>query len=355
MPDQRTNRTQPILFFLLLWLMGIPTGYLNCQSCYLSWEGALTMSIFTGAFWAFLWTGNGLLTDYLNTKIDWVREPGKRFLAGILGTIVLSTLIILLINAVLHIGWLGRPALDFFTYRGVQMSFISSLLITTLVSLFLHGRSFLFSWRQSAINEERLSAEILSSRYESLKSQVNPHFLFNSLNALTSLVYKDQDQAALFIRKLADVYRYVLDTRDTELVPLRDELEFVNDYVFLQKIRFDESIQIDLRIDTELDSLIPPLALQMLLENAVKHNIISEDDPLRISVFTEQGYLVIRNNLQPKVTWEEKTGLGLKNISARYEFLSDRKVLIEPSDNFFVVKLPLLRSQPVAEMTKVKP
>ncbi|GAA4397492.1 hypothetical protein GCM10023187_07020 [Nibrella viscosa] len=354
MPSQTTNRIHPILFFILLWLMGIPTGYLNCRDCYSSWQGAITMSVFTGSFWAFLWTGNGLLTDYLNTRINWVREPGKRFIAGILGTIILSTIIILAINAALHLLWLGKPIAGFFTDRSVKGSFISSFLITTLVSLFLHGRMFLFSWRQSAINEERLSAEVLSSRYESLKSQVNPHFLFNSLNALTSLVYKDQDQAVLFIRKLADVYRYVLDTRDTELVPLRDELGFVKDYLFLQKIRYDESLHIDIRIDTGQDSQIPPLALQMLLENAVKHNIISEDDPLRIEVFIEQDYLVVRNNLQLKATMEPKTGLGLKNIAARYTFLSNRNVVIDPSPNYFIVKLPILHSQPAAEITVAK-
>ncbi|GAA4470215.1 hypothetical protein GCM10023189_58450 [Nibrella saemangeumensis] len=353
MSNQSASRVHPLLLFSLLWLMGIPTGYLNCRSCYSSWEGALTMSIFTGAFWAFLWTGNGLLTDYLNTKIDWVREPGKRFLAGIVGTVIFSAIIILLINAAFHIIWLGKSATGFFADSGVIGSFISSFMITTLVSLFLHGRSFLFSWRQSAINEERLSAEILSSRYESLKSQVNPHFLFNSLNALTSLVYKDQDQAVLFIRKLADVYRYVLDTRDTELVPLRHELAFVNDYVFLQKIRYDESLQIDIRVDSMLNSHIPPLALQMLLENAVKHNIISEDDPLQVEVFIEQDYLVVRNNLQPKSTMEENTGLGLQNIAARYEFLSNRKVLVEATPKYFVVKLPILRSQPSPEITAV--
>jgi LytS/YehU family sensor histidine kinase len=180
------------------------------------------------------------------------------------------------------------------------------------------------------------------ARFENLKSQVNPHFLFNSFNALTNLVYEDQDKAAKFIKKLSDVYRYVLDTRDREVVSLEEEMDFLKSYVFLQQIRFGEKLKIDIQLNG-IKSMVAPLALQMLIENAIKHNVVSEESPLTVKVYADDQYLAVENDLQKKVILsEDKSGVGLDNIRKRYEFLTGREIVIQETPEKFIVRLPFI-------------
>jgi LytS/YehU family sensor histidine kinase len=207
----------------------------------------------------------------------------------------------------------------------------------------------LLSWRQAAINAEKLKTESIASRYESLKNQVNPHFLFNSLNALSNLVYEDQELAIKFIRKLSEVYRYVLDTRNQEVVKLSDELAFLDSYIFLQKIRYEDNLKININLPRHTEAMIPPLSLQMLVENAIKHNIVSEDEPLHIDLFMEDDdYIVVRNNLQKKNIGEvppggASPGIGLANIKSRYETLTQKAVEVGSTPHDFLVKIPVLK------------
>jgi LytS/YehU family sensor histidine kinase len=155
-------------------------------------------------------------------------------------------------------------------------------------------------------------------------------------------VYEDQDKAVNFIKQLSEVYRYVLDTRDKEVVPLEEELQFLKSYTYLQQIRFGDKLSIDLSLNG-LETMVAPLALQMLIENAVKHNEISEENPLRIKVYQEHGSIVVENNLQKKSRLgEETSGVGLENINKRYQFLSIEKVVIEQTNDKFLVKLPVI-------------
>ncbi len=146
----------------------------------------------------------------------------------------------------------------------------------------LVGNAVLFfkNWKNSAIQQEELKRAHLALQYQSLKDQVRPHFLFNSLSSLATLINTDTSKATQFVHKLSDVYRYVLEQRETELVPLKDDLKFMEDYIFLQKIRFGDNLQIESELDLDLNRLVIPLSLQMLVENAIKHNEISKDHPL---------------------------------------------------------------------------
>jgi LytS/YehU family sensor histidine kinase len=226
---------------------------------------------------------------------------------------------------------------------GYKRSIYTSIVITIFISLFLHGRAFLISWRHAIIDGEKLQKESILAKYESLKSQVNPHFLFNSLNALTNLVYEDQQKAVKFIKQLSEVYRYVLDTRDREVVTLDEELNFLDSYLFLQKIRFGENLKTQINI-TSTRSHIAPLALQMLIENAIKHNVVSSDDPLLISIREVDDSILVENNIQKKSTLgEPSSGMGLENICNRYQFLSNQKVEIIKSEDRFTVKLPVIK------------
>ena len=205
----------------------------------------------------------------------------------------------------------------------------------------LTSRSFLFNWRQTAIDAEKFKRESTVAKFESLRNQVNPHFLFNALNALTNLVYEDQDKAVKFIKQLSEVYRYLLETRDKEIVPLEEEKQFLKSYLFLQQIRFGDKLKLDISLEGK-PCMIPPLVFQMLVENAIKHNVISEDQPLCIRIYRESAYIVVENNLQKKeVLPTESPGVGLDNICKRYEFLTDKKVEIMRDRNF-KVRLPML-------------
>ena len=206
----------------------------------------------------------------------------------------------------------------------------------------MHGRGFLLSWRQTSIDMEKLKTEQVFTQFQSLKNQVNPHFLFNSLNALSSLVYEDQDKAVSFIRKLSKVYRYVLDKKDEELVKVEDELDFMENFIFLQQIRFGENLKVLIEKSNIRDGYLPPLALQLLVENAIKHNVISEKDPLSVSIKIEDTYCIISNSIKEKLH-KDSTGIGLANLKARYEYLSKKKMEIENDGIEFIVKLPVLQ------------
>lgn len=262
--------------------------------------------------------------------------PVKRFIAGIVAmvfyTVIATFLLVRLAELIFNVG-----------FGNIINMLYMTVAITFVITLFMTSRSFLFNWKQADINAEKLLRENLSARYENLKSQVNPHFLFNSLNALTNLVYEDQDKAAKFIKQLSDVYRYVLDTRDREVVPLEDELKFLQSYIFLQQIRFGDKLKIDVQLNGT-KSLVAPLSLQMLIENAIKHNVISEENPLAVKVYADERYLTVENNLQKKmVIKEDSPKLGLENIKKRYEFLSDKKVIVEENASKFVVHLPFIK------------
>ena len=191
--------------------------------------------------------------------------------------------------------------------------------------------------------EQQKKAHILS-QFETLKNQVNPHFLFNSLNALSSLVHEDPDLAEQFIAKLTRVYRYVLDLKEEDLVPLSEEINFVENYFFLQQIRFGNSLQLYIQLATESShKKIPPLTLQILVENAIKHNIASREQPLMVELFSEgPDQLVVRNNYQKRQDGVESTGLGLANLRARYKYLSERQPEFYLQNDHYIAKVPLI-------------
>jgi LytS/YehU family sensor histidine kinase len=214
--------------------------------------------------------------------------------------------------------------------------------IALSITLILTSRSFLMEWRQAAIDAEHMRNEQLSWKYQSLKDQLNPHFLFNSLNVLSNLVYEDADQANAFIEKLSKIYRYVLDVQYEELVGLDQELAFAKNYLELQELRFGSKLSYVINVNESVKYALPPLTLQLLLENAIKHNAATKDKPLLISITMDGDLLKVTNTHNPRATEPEESGIGLKNIKERYGFLTDREVVIEKNEALFEVNLPLL-------------
>ncbi|MBX2842278.1 MAG: histidine kinase [Flammeovirgaceae bacterium] len=197
------------------------------------------------------------------------------------------------------------------------------------------------------VKTERQEKENVIAQLENLKNQVNPHFLFNSLNVLSALVEKDAKLARQFVQKLSKVYRYALEHKDQIVVTLRDEMKYIKNYVFLQKIRFNEGLEVNNNIEEEkLDLYIPPSAVQLIVENAIKHNVISKDDPLRIEIFVdENNLLVVKNNLQLREDSVDSTGIGQQNLLTRYKFLSNKPPEFSREDGFFYSKIPLLEQE----------
>ena len=312
-----------------------------CPNCFRSnLEYTLINIAYSTVMFIGLWQANGWLTCYLDKRLPWFDNLAKRLVVSVVATLVVSTVVVFLISG------------SFLLIRGVALQNLGAqvlrnnlyvpLFITLFISLIMHSRGFLLSWREMAINVERLQKENILSQYESLKAQVNPHFLFNSLNALTSLVETDQKLAVKFIRKLSEVYRYLLDSSQKEVVPLQQEIDFIQSYFYLQQIRHGNAILLQNDLPPDGNIVVPPLALQLLLENAIKHNMALEESPLRIHLYLEDDYLVVQNNLQERRARETSTATGLQNIKSRYSFLTNKKVQIQQTDQHFTVKLPIL-------------
>lgn len=218
-----------------------------------------------------------------------------------------------------------------------------TFLIALVINMSFHVAHFFKWWRIVAINEERLKQEAIQLRYDALKGQVNPHFLFNSLSVLSSLIDTDQLKAKQFIQQFSDIYRYVLDQKDKELVALDDEIRFVKSYINLHRMRHGESLRVSIAID-DSSGYIVPLSLQTLLENCFKHNIVSEDNPLTVRLWRENGFVIVENNLQKRRTLRPASGIGLKTIGKQYEYLSERHVEVVQGEESFTVRIPIITS-----------
>lgn len=223
---------------------------------------------------------------------------------------------------------------------------IASMTATIVIGAIYETVYTMYLLRHVIVEREKLKKENLRSQLETLKNQVNPHFLFNSLNTLASVIPEDPKLAVEFVQNLSKVYRYILEIRDRELITVREELECINAYRFLLDIRFGNSVSIEERVEDKAQDLqIVPLSLQMLLENAIKHNIVSQKRPLKIEITSNGiGKLIITNNLQKKKEVNGSTKTGLENIKKRYRILSGKEVEVIVSREHFRVSLPLIQT-----------
>lgn len=218
---------------------------------------------------------------------------------------------------------------------------VRGILISLTFYMFIHLLYQNYHNQQVSIALERSKMDNLAAQYELLRQQVNPHFLFNSLNTLKYMVESGDKHSVDFILKLSDFYRYSLESRKADLIQLSEELKILESYIFLLKARFEEGMEISIQVpENWTNTQIPPFTLQLLVENAIKHNIVSLDKPLRMRIFTEGDFLFVENSLQLKRTTEASTGLGLDNIRQRYQHLCGKAIEIVPGNHHFTVKLP---------------
>lgn len=339
----KVNRYHIISTIVAFFIGGVFEMVLFCDLCFQ--EPYFLSNIFYYRFlysalvWILMWRGSEFLVDWLDSILPWLNGIAKRFLISVACIVGYVFIVIWVLDISLDIILFDKSFSESIESTGAPI--INVIGITLLINIFFHGRGFLLSWRQTSIDMQKLKTEQVFTQFQSLKNQVNPHFLFNSLNALSSLVYEDQDKAVDFIRKLSQVYRYVLDKKDSELVKIEDELNFMENFIFLQKIRFGENLNVSIKKES-INGYLPPLALQLLVENAIKHNVISEKNPLTIDIEMGKSYCIVSNTIKEKLD-KDSTGIGLENLRARYDYLSSKKLEIENNVNEFIVKLPVLQ------------
>lgn len=298
----------------------------------------LFATLWSATIWLTQWFGNGYLTDLLDKKVSWIEKPLLRLLLGIVVLSVYSSVAILLVCG----------AFEYLINGGIQdlrnwviVTTSIAVKISLLIAGVLTAIGFFKNWKNKETEAERLKAEMMTYKYESLRSQINPHFLFNSFNVLSELVYEDQKLAVQFIGKLSNVYRYVLDSRNVELVTLKEELDFAKTFVFLMEIRFGSSLKVEFDIEPKHDEVVVPMSLQLLIENAVKHNEVGKSNPLLVTLSRVGDMMEISNVIKSKVSGEDSKGIGLENIQSRYAYFTEIPVEIIQNDKF-IVRIPIL-------------
>ena len=233
-----------------------------------------------------------------------------------------------------------KTPFDVFLAKENASNYIVAIVITFFVTLSLYAFYFYKSYQETKVKEQKIIASTANAKFESLKNQIDPHFLFNSLNVLSSLIEENPENAQRFTTSLSKIYRYVLEQKDKELVTLQEELTFAKTYMNLLKMRFENSISFELPEDFNNDEAkVVPLSLQLLLENTIKHYVGSEQKPLHIKIYIADNYLIVENNLQIKEVLQDRRGVGLQNIVNRYALISERKVLIEENTAYFKIKI----------------
>jgi hypothetical protein len=292
-----------------------------------------------------LYYANAYLFIFLDSIFEVERFTKRRIIIGFLGSFILSVFVIFLLRIVEDVLIEGER-FEAFIQNESSANYLVTIIITFFVTLAFHAFYFYKAYQENKVKEQKIIAGTASAQFESLKNQIDPHFLFNSLNVLSSLIEENPESAQKFTTSLSKVYRYVLEQKDKELVSVAEELKFAKTYMNLLKMRFENSITFEIPegFDNE-EAKVVPLSLQLLLENCIKHNVVSEAKPLHVKISIENNQLVVTNNLQKKEVLSDRKGVGLQNIVNRYAILTKRTVLVEENEQEFKIFLPILTKQ----------
>ncbi|MBE9576236.1 2TM domain-containing protein [Flavobacterium proteolyticum] len=310
------------------------------------WNEGLALQFFYTMLYGYtLYYANAIIFIKLDDVYQTSRFSRNRIFLGFSLSFIVSVIVIFLLRIVEDVV-IEEKTIQEFLANERPSNYIVSVVITFVVTLAIHAIYFYKAYQENKVKEQKIIAGTASAQFESLKNQIDPHFLFNSLNVLSSLIEENPESAQKFTTSLSKVYRYVLEQKDKELVSVAEELQFAKTYMNLLKMRFENSITFEIPEGFENEEAkVVPLSLQLLLENCIKHNVVSEAKPLHIKISIENGQLVIANNLQKKEVLQDRKGVGLQNIVNRYGILTKRKVLVEENEKEFKVLLPILTKQ----------
>jgi LytS/YehU family sensor histidine kinase len=292
-----------------------------------------------------IWLGNRAIMIWARNQYPLFGEIKKRLviqaIVMLVFTLLANNIIGYFLNSYCELAIekaMGRTLTDVIINTNTSAIFCT----LTIVAIY-ESKHFMFELSESIREKEMLKRESLQAQLNALKTQVNPHFLFNNLNTLCSIIPENPKQAVDFVQELSKVYRYILEVKDEKSISVRDEIKVLQAYAFLLKTRFGNNFNLDISItEQEMEYKIVPFSLQLLVENAIKHNVVSADKPLKIFVHTEDGNLLVSNNLQKKNQIVESTGIGLNNIRNRYKLLTDKLVAVKETALQFTVSIPLI-------------
>jgi len=285
-----------------------------------------------------IYLGNHLINRSLNSILDWKKKPLRRLLIQLF---IATAFSLFILNSLYYFAKIEFTEARPDPSQYVLLNIIGVALIIPAISVFF-GIRFLRALQQSELEVEKIHKENTRSQMLSLRNHLDPHFLFNNLNILSSLIDHDVETSKIYLEKFAEVYRVILKSEMSDLTMISDELEMLSSYIYLLQIRFENNIIVKIDVE-ERNFALPPLSVQMLIENAIKHNITSRDRPLHISIERKGEFLCICNNYQPKpYAPARKEGTGLENIKTRYSFFTDKQVEVIQTEDHFCVNLPIL-------------
>jgi sensor histidine kinase YesM len=321
-------------------------GFRFQRSPYFTWRIYVTTFITT----AIIWIGNRFIMLWSRKRYPRFEEVKRRLLVQsfimLAYTLVTTNTVGYLLDVSGFCGIMNEGAYPGRSLADVLINSNNAAFFCTLTLVAIYESIYFMNELRNSIEEkEMLKRESLQAQLNALKTQVNPHFLFNNLNTLSSVIPENPQQAVDFVQQLSKVYRHILEVRDEKIIPLKEELDVLRAYAFLLKTRFGNNLDIDINVpDEKLQKKVVPLSLQILMENAIKHNIVSSDKPLKIAVYALNGKLIVSNNLQVKHQVNESTGIGLDNIRNRYKLLGDRQVEVTENESNFTVSIPLIEN-----------
>jgi hypothetical protein len=315
------------------------TGYIHVET---PWEFILRLgygTLLTAPVGILIVYPDLFVIRFLNNKYGWNRKILLRIFIQLISAVTIATILGILLTLLAY-------AINPYTDELARVISINSMIASVVNIILMAALEAWFFFRENRLSKqmaERLEQELTGIRFEVLKSQINPHFLFNSLNVLSSLISQDTRKAQQFIDEFSLIYRYVLETIEKQVVRLSDEIDFVRSYIFLQQIRYGGNLIFRIDINADLmDRWLPPLSLQVVMENAIKHNLIADNQHLIVEIYEKDGWLIVRNNLQRKISSGKSTGVGLINLTRRYGLICSEKPSYRVEDGHFVVKLPLI-------------
>ena len=324
-------------------LMNLPRLLITLRGSELATSFGLTLEdvfLRSTVMFCFAWL---VLSFNLSWKKKWLVNQSRNRMATDMaingGILILGLTTLTILKQVFSSSSLEKRQFFFMTLFSYLIVHFILLLVARLVNLN-------FQYQQNIIEKEQAKQKALQHQLQALRTQINPHFLFNTLNSLNALIRQKSDKASTFVDKLSLLLRSTLQRSDKDFIPIQDEIDYLETYIYLQKERFGEKFNVDIQIPKEwTKEQIPSFSLQLLVENAIKHNVISKKQPLSVKIYTEGNYLVVRNLIQERRDSVESTGTGLNNLSTRFNLLKKKGIQIINDSAYFSVKLPILNDE----------
>ena len=339
------NRGIPVSKSLVLVATGVIIGLFLTYYLKVSEPGhvvhdyAFLVAAFLGAL---MMPGLEWMSSKLDDLVPWQAGSGNRLLVGFVLVAVIVLCASMLVAKLGFVPQQDETNISSDNFLTIKLAILSTIFSLVYAVVYFARYSYK-SYATLQIETIRQERKQINLQLKALKSQLSPHFLFNSLNTVSTLIYKGDPNAEVFVRKLALMYQYVLDSYEKKMVLLKEELNFAIAYGDLLQTRFGDSLKVESSVDPELsETKIPPVTLQMLVENAVKHNVADDQRVLKIRIFNEGDFVVVANNVTEKNSKTTSHRIGLKNIDSRYQLLTGKKTSVEKND-FFTVKLPIIR------------